>query len=130
MHRNIRRLSFVLVIAVSASLLISSNVFALLNASLISDNIMSEMHPGERRRLGVIIENTGDEPWSGTGFRLQSISVPADTWSFRLQRRRHVASLPPTIVSIAGPFHGDFVPDCISARRPAGSRRAGNQSER
>ena len=61
---------------------LTSNASTTLDAQLISDNIPGEMHPGERRRLTVVMENTGDEPWIGTDFRFQSISNPSDTWSF------------------------------------------------
>ena len=61
---------------------LTSNASTTLDAQLISDNIPGEMHPGERRRLTVVMENTGDEPWIGTDFRFQIISNPSDTWSF------------------------------------------------
>ena len=59
----------------------ASPAFAQLGATLIDDNIPSEMHPGETRRLSVTMENTGNEAWTGlvgeeNDFRLASQNYP------------------------------------------------------
>ena len=77
----IKRIIIFLLISIGAFCVVTSS-YAELNALFVSDNIPSEMHPGERRRLNVVMENTGDEAWSGIGFRLRSISDPLDIWSW------------------------------------------------
>jgi hypothetical protein len=61
-------------------LCMTSPAFAILDATLVSDTIPSELHPGEIRRIEVTMQNTGDEAWVYTPFRLQSITTPEDRW--------------------------------------------------
>ena len=63
---------------------LASPAFAQLDAALDSDNIPTEMHPGETRRLSVTMENSGSVPWVDDDFRLASQNTPGDLWSYRI----------------------------------------------
>ena len=61
---------------------IISPSFAQLDAQWVSDNIPSEMHPGETRRLIVTMNNNGSVTWVNPGFELQSINTPENLWFY------------------------------------------------
>ena len=70
----------VLLILMVSLICLTTPSFAVFDATLVSDTIPTEMHPGEIRRVEVTMQNTGDEAWVDIPFRLQSITTPADRW--------------------------------------------------